>query len=242
MPPKGKPQLTKDEITLLHWWITEGVSFDKPLKDFNQNDAVKTVLNNIKNNTTAQIDEPALDTSIPTTVIEKADNKILDSLKKAGIVVLPVAPNSPYLSANFISLFKVENKDIEKLLPISKQLIWLKLGHSNINDTMMQTIKQLTHLTKLYLNDTQITDGGLANLTALTQLQYLNIVNTSVTTAGLPPLSKLPHLKQLYIYKTLIKPADFPQLSALFPKTLIDTGGYLVPTFASDTSVLKRKK
>lgn len=33
MPPEGKPQLTQDQIQLIHWWILNGGSFDKTARE-----------------------------------------------------------------------------------------------------------------------------------------------------------------------------------------------------------------
>lgn len=35
MPPEGKPQLTQEQIQLIHWWILNGASFDKTVDDIN---------------------------------------------------------------------------------------------------------------------------------------------------------------------------------------------------------------
>jgi hypothetical protein len=237
MPPKGKPQLTNEEIKLLHWWITEGGHFDKKVKDLPKNEAINALMShNFNKNKTAESELQM----IPMQAVEKANQVVLDSLKKWGIAVLPVAPNSNYLSANLVSLMQSSNADVEKLLPLAKQLIWLKLGSIKMDDAALVTVGKLTNLTRLFLNNTDITDAGLQHLSGLTELQYLNLVNTKVTAQGLIPLSKLPKLKQLYVYKTAIKPSDYAQIKSLLPNTVIDTGGYVVPTWASDTSIFKR--
>jgi uncharacterized membrane protein len=44
MPPKGKPQLGEKEILLIHWWLQNGASFNKKVKDLNQPANIKPVL------------------------------------------------------------------------------------------------------------------------------------------------------------------------------------------------------
>ena len=44
MPPKGKKQLSSDEITLLEWWIAEGGHFDKKIHELKKSDKIKTIL------------------------------------------------------------------------------------------------------------------------------------------------------------------------------------------------------
>src|SRR5215472_7903632 len=42
MPPKEKPQLTQQEIALIHWWIAAGAPFDKKAKELDQTDSIKS--------------------------------------------------------------------------------------------------------------------------------------------------------------------------------------------------------
>lgn len=44
MPPKQKPQLNDQQITLLHWWIANGADFNKIVKECNQPEKIKPVL------------------------------------------------------------------------------------------------------------------------------------------------------------------------------------------------------
>jgi hypothetical protein len=48
-------------------------------------------------------------------------------------------------------------------------------------------------------------------------------------------LAKLQQLKTLYLYQTEVNSTGWLSLKKAFPHTLIDTGGYAVPTLASDT-------
>ena len=55
-------------------------------------------------------------------------------------------------------------------------------------------------------------------------------------------LKTLPRLRQLYLYQTNINKNDFAAIKNVFAKTYIDSGGYVVPTFATDTTEVKEKK
>jgi hypothetical protein len=72
----------------------------------------------------------------------------------------------------------------------------------------------------------------------LTRLRYLNLVGTNVTADGIKKLNTLKELKAIYLYQTNIDKSKWPQLKKSFPKTLLDSGGYIVPLLVSDT--LKR--
>jgi hypothetical protein len=73
------------------------------------------------------------------------------------------------------------------------------------------------------------------------KLQRLNLSGTAVTAQGLAHLREIPALQQLFLFQAQVKSSDWATLKSYFPKTQIDTGGYAVPTLATDTTVLKKK-
>ena len=233
MPPKEKPQLKDNEIALLHWWIATGATFDKKTKELEQPEKIKPVL------LALQKEVKKIPPDVPQTLVEKADEKAIQKLKERGIIVLPVAQNSNYLKANFVTVDSVTKNDIQLLLPIKKQLIWLKLSGEDIPDSLLATIAQLSDLTRLQLDNTPVTDKGLASLQPLVNLQYLNLVGTKVTAQGVIQLKDLPRLQALYLYKTFITSSDWPVLKNNFPKVTLDTGGYQVPFLETDTMIVK---
>ncbi len=184
-------------------------------------------------------EEHKLPANVPLAPVEKADDKAVQKLKDKGVIVLPVAQNSNYLSANFVTATNVTDKDFALLLPLKKQLVWLKCGDTKIGDSALSFIAQCSNITFLQLDNTLITDKGLQKLSPLKQLQSLNIVGTNITVEGLKTLKNLNLLQSIYVYQTKIYKADFAQLQKDFPKVMIDSGGYNVPLFPDDTVVLK---
>lgn len=235
MPPKEKPQLTENEIALLHWWIASGASFDKKVKELEQSAAVKPKLLALQN-TSAEKKSPS---GIPAEPVSRADDSALKRIKDLGVVILPVSQNSHYLSANFITAAGARNKDLQLLLPVKKQLVWLKLGIPAINDSALTFIAQCSNITRLQLDHTNITDAGLLQLKALKQLQYLNLVGTKISAEGLLQLKGLDKLQSIYCYQSAIRKEDWTKLQQAFPGTIIDSGGYQVPLLSTDTMVMK---
>ena len=235
MPPKAKPQLNELEITLIHWWIANNNSFDKKVKDLLQSDKIKTALLNLQ---TASAAKP-LQPSIPPNEVEKASGSAIKALQEAGVIVLPVAVNSNYLQANFVSIKKVDNKTISLLAPIRKQLVWLKLANASLSNESISIISSCTNLTRLSLEYSNITDSRLAVLTNLTGLQYLNLVGTPVTLMGVIQLKSLPHLTTIYLAQTAVEKKEWPALQRAFPQAILDSGGYQVNSLTSDTTLVK---
>jgi uncharacterized membrane protein len=238
MPPKEKSQPTENQIALLDWWISQGAGFAKKVRDVSQPDKIVPILFALQKTTVTE--KEAMD--IPVAKVEEADLAVVEKMKAGGIVVLPVAQNSHYLQANFVTDTVISAEDLQLLSALKKQLIWLKLGYTNINDANMATIGQLANLTRLSLEHTPITDKGLIPVRSLKHLQYLNLVGTAVTMQGVLQLKNLQSLQSLYLYQTKIDRRNWTSVQKAFPKTNIDSGGYSVPLFTTDTTLIKVKK
>jgi hypothetical protein len=239
MPPRQKPQLSEQETAAIHWWIDQGASFTKKIKELKQPGTLKPYLLSLQSDHAA--DKKAA-SGIPATAVEKADEKAMQLLRDKGVTIIPVAQNSNYLMADFVSGINITDKDIALLLPLKKQLVWLKLSNTNITDTALSVISQCTNLYLLQLNNTKISDKGLAAIKKLDNLQSLSLVGTKVTVQGILQLQSLKSLQSVYLYQTGINSTDWPQLKKAFPKTALDTGGYSVPLLTTDTTIVKPPK
>ena len=76
------------------------------------------------------------------------------------------------------------------------------------------------------------------HLLNLSDLQYLNLAGTKITANGVERLKGLKNLRQLYLYQTSISGAELTGLKGLFPKTTINTGGYLLEKLESDSTLV----
>ena len=236
MPPLEQPQLTKTELDLIHWWVSSGADFNKKVADLAQSEKIKPVLLSLQSE---EKTEAAFISDIPEKTVGQADAKIVQELLVRGIAVIPVALNSNYLSVNFVALDSITAKDLQLLEQLSKQVIWLKIGDSNMDDNKLKSILKLSSLSRLSIERTKVSDAGIALLNSLPKLTYLNLVGTAVTAKGLNQLKSLKELRQIFLYQTAISEAEFSQLSKLFPKAVIDTGGYKLQFLESDTVELK---
>jgi len=238
MPPKEKPQPTEQEIALIHWWIKSGALFDKKVKQLDQPEEIKPALLALQNVQEKKIIVP----DIPVKPVVKANDDVIKKLKDLGAVIDPVSQTTNYLSANFVTVTNPGDKEIPMLLPLKEQLIELKLGGASITDSALLVISQFKNLMRLQLDHTKITDKGLANLRALEDLRYLNLVGTAVTEKGIMQLKDLKNLRSIYLYQTGVKKSEWKDLKKVFPKTLIDSGGYTVPFLPTDTTEVKPPK
>jgi uncharacterized membrane protein/mono/diheme cytochrome c family protein len=235
MPPKEKSQLSTQEISLLHWWVNSGAHFNKKVKELPQTEKIKPVLLALQAGSSDNKESIA---DVPKEPVVKADESIISRLKRAGVIVIPVAQNSNYLSVNFVAVTGAVDSLLPLLQQLSKQIVWLKLDHATVNDAAMDIIAKLTALTRLQLSNTSITDNGLPKLKSLQQLQSLNLTGTNVTAKAVVQLKDLKNLKHLYLYQTGVAAADWFLLHQSFPAAQLDSGKYVVPTYVSDTTLV----
>ena len=232
MPPKEKHPLKESEIAILRWWVAQGSDFSRKVKELPQPPRIASYLLALQDGNSAMAGSAAL---VPDSPVAAASEKDIELLRAKKVEIIPVSQGSHYLSANFINAVHFTNRDLELLLPLKKQLVWLKLGGQPVGDSGLVYIGQCQALTVLHLNNTRINDSGLLNLKNLYRLRILNLVGTSVTAKGVSSLSGLRNLQSLYLYKTGTTPGDWGSLQKSFPKTLLDSGGYSVPFNPWDT-------
>lgn len=234
MPPKEKKPMSKNDIAIIRWWVEGGADFSKKVKDFSRTPKMDAMLLKYQaGQETKDISDELI--LVPATPVDAADPKDIAPLEAKKVQVIPVAANSQYLSANFINAVDITDKDLAMLLPIKKQLIWLKLGHQPVGDSAMIYVGQCSALTELQLNNTAITDIGLRALKDLHNLRVLNLVGTKVTPEGLISIKNLQQLNAVFLYKTKFTVSDWQLMQKNFPKTTLDSGGYSVPFAAWDT-------
>jgi hypothetical protein len=179
---------------------------------------------------------------IPADFIEAADPLVLENLRKQGFILLPVGNKSNYLSVNSLNVVGLSDSLCQALSPLKNHIVWLKLGDKPITDATLQLVAQMKNLSRLHLERTNITDLGLQYLQSLSRLYLLNLTGTAVTNNGVAQLASLSQLKQVYLFNTKVTKIDWQVIKNSFPNTLLDTGGYVVPTWMSDTVLLKDPK
>ena len=233
MPPKNKAQLTRQQISVLQWWVNTGADFNKKVSDLKQDGSIKPTLLALESGIAAPETEV---TEIPEEPVIAADSIILKKLSAQGVIVMPVSRNSNYLSVSFVTVSNKADTLVSALEPLKKQLVSLKLDDSNVSDSTLTAISNFSNLRRLQLSNTEISDKGLMKLKKLKDLGSLNLMGTKVTAKGIVELKELKSLKYLYLYQTAVTPQERDQLKQSFPETAIDFGDYTVPTLVTDTT------
>jgi uncharacterized membrane protein/mono/diheme cytochrome c family protein len=239
MPPKQRSQPTKAEIELLSWWVASGADYHKKTAELDQPEKIKPYLISLQTGNTASNDIGL--SAVPDEKVDKAPDEAIMKLRDLNVAVNPVSQNSNYLTISFVAVDSVTAQHTQLLQQLGKQVAWLKLGNTKINDSVMRVVGKLSSLTKLFLNNSNVTDRSLVHLNTLSKLQYLNLSSTAVTVTGINSLTNLKSLRQLYVYKTGAGADLLGNLKKHFPSALIDTGGYAVQFLPTDTMIVKEK-
>jgi hypothetical protein len=224
MPPKGKPQLTPQEIGLLTAWINAGADPQKTVGALAANDPLKTLLQ--KDNTAP--------TSATEYDFDAADAKTIEKLNNPFRSVFAVAHNSPALHADFFVRQAYKPEQLGELSAIKSQLVSLNLTNMPVKDEDLKTIAQFENLEKLILNNTDITGQNLTALQSLSALRSLSLSGTKVTKEQLSFVNKMPQLKEIFIWNTAISEADIALLQKQCPKV-----GFQLGYVAKASEILK---
>lgn len=214
MPPKGKAQLTPQEIGVLTAWVQSGADVKKPLKALTANDPIKAFLDKgerTTENATVYTFDPASESTL-----EKVNNPFR--------TVFPIAHNSPALQADFFVRQAYKPEQLGELSDIKKQLVVLNLSNMPIKDEDLATIAQFENLEKLNLNNSDITGKTLSKLGSLSKLQSLSLSGTKVTAAALKSLGTMPHLTEVFVWNTPVLEKELTELKKQHPKTRFELG------------------
>jgi len=192
MPPKGKPQLTEDEIALLTWWIDAGALPEAKMIDLPPSPAIEDWFA-VRFPASR---EPAMDWN---TVLDTAAT--LEA--KLGVIIRQSATDRRGLQVNArLASPALGDAQLAELTGIAFAIESLDLGETAVTDAGMAHLETMRNLRRLHLDRTQITDTGLQHLRRLSRLEVINLHTTSVSDAGLTHLAGLRRLKVLHVWQT----------------------------------------
>lgn len=174
MPPKEKGQLSKHQISLIRWWIIKGADFEKKVIELEPDQTIQPALASL--GTVAK--DVDVDPELPP--VKAGDTSIISALRRSGVIIVPIAQGSNYLSANLINCPRISDTVLRGLNGLSEQLVWLKAEGSLVNDEIIKQIVACRKLRRLSLANATITAASLRPLQQLSSLEYLNLFGTSI--------------------------------------------------------------
>ena len=214
MPSEGKRPLTDNEVKLIEWWINVGAPPDGYFTQLKPEKEVIAMAENFFG-----LDR---ENQLYGRAVEPPNKAVVDSLRRRGFVLNRLMRDNFFMGANFsLSERNLALSDVELLVQLKEQIIWLDLSNSNVNDKHLDKIGQLENLVRLDLSGNAITDAGLHHLVELKNLESLNLFDTNVSDGVLPLIPKMKALQKIYLWQTKTSPEGISMLKKENPDVKI---------------------
>lgn len=213
MPPAGKPQLTEEEISILHHWIKSGAGFKGMVKELPEEDTLRMLA--------AVRLQPDAD-DVPQ--LPPADEALVAKLSNNYRVVYPVALHAAPLVANWYNRDKFDIASVKELLPVKAQLTEMHLQKMPVSDADLALIAQFAELRVLNLAFTQISGKTLGELAKLPHLQSLSLAGTPVKPEHLMALRSAPALQKIFVWNSGVSAAEMPKTQQSFAQAKLING------------------
>lgn len=224
MPPQGKPQLTAEELKVLHFWIKKGADFGAKVSAFLPNDTLDAWVKSI----------PTAAAALPK--ISAASPKTIEGLKSNFCNIRPIAQGSPYLEVVVFNHQDYQAEVFKKLQKISKNIYRLEASGAPVTDKELKSITGLSNLRELGLGKTKITGKNLTQLRELKHLQILKLHGNQLKAKDIEPLLGSSSIQALYLWGNPLPEKDLQKLRKKASKMQLDIGT------PPDTTVLQLNK
>jgi len=220
MPPKGKTQLTPEQIALLEWWIEEGAPFDKKVAEVTIASDIDAILQTL-------VDPNANKSEVEILLAEGTtppDGEKLKAFKSKGVMIKTLSNNSNWLQVTIDKNLPVSELLSELSIAFPEQVTWLDLKETPITDAALAPISSFKNLTRLRLEKTGISDEAMEHLKGLKYLEFLNIYGSKVGDQGIQKLSELRNLRRLYAWESEVTASGAKKLEEKMQQLDVNLG------------------
>ena len=219
MPPKGKPQISPEELTILSWWVEHGGSAEAIVSNVPKSPEITEALD--------RIIEKSAEVKEEIQTVSAGDPKVISSLEQRGFIVLPISTTQNWLSINALNVEQLSDEDWDLLGKLSPQVVSLKASGVSLSPKSLEIISQLTELQELSIDHSNIQDDDLAKLKDLHKLLSLNITATSISDQGIKAILSLENLEKVFVFQTEVSPAFSDSINDS-GRLFIERGGYML--------------
>jgi uncharacterized membrane protein len=216
MPPSGKPQLTNEELLILHAWVSRGASATIKFGSLKRDDSLLQTVSQLASSGTDSKTEKKYD-------FKAASNTTIEQLNNPFRSILPLAANSPALSVRFFLKENFTLSLLQECAPLSDQIVELNLTGMPCGDEIFDLIKEYDHLEKLYLNNTSVTGKSLSKLLANKHLELVSLTGTQVSKSSLLEL-KGSSIKKVFLWNSNVSATDISFLQQQLPSVTFELG------------------
>jgi len=225
MPPKGKRQLMRAEIAVIHRWVEAGAPFG-PVP---ASDTVVVGREPLSEDADAgeAVAGEGMEVSVPPPppVLPKPDTGVVEALRRRGAIVQEVMTGSHGLYVSLIHAAAVDDSLMHLVGRLSEQTLELRAGGMDLTDPRFLSLPAFPHLRRLDLSRTRVTDGGLLRMERFPELEVLNLYGTGVGDGIAETLRPCGRLRRLYLWRTAVTETGLRRLRMVHPAVQADGVG-----------------
>jgi uncharacterized membrane protein len=215
MPPKGKAQLTAEEIAVLSLWIKSNADLKRKVIELPQGDSLRILSTRLLGPSEPM--EEAFE-------FAAADAGIISKLNNNYRAVYTIAKNSPALAVNVYNRSRFKPETLKELNEIKNQIVALNLNNLPVKDEDLKIIGGFENLRRLNLNFTEVTGSGLKYLRDLKQLRAVSLSGTRINYNAVKQLTDMASLRELALWNTNLTEAETSQLQKLNKNIVVIKG------------------
>ncbi|AWW29215.1 cytochrome C [Echinicola strongylocentroti] len=188
MPPKGKAQLTSEELEILRLWVKGGADFEQKVVDKGEEDPLYE-LASLQLKKENPYDFP------------EADAKDIAALNNHYRLVAPLFPGAAALEVAYFGAGAFDPASLKELATISQQVVSINLNQMPLENVPLTWLKDFEHLEDLKLNFTGVTAEQLEGL-ALPSLKRLSLAGNSLDPKMFEVIDSFPSLELVNLWNT----------------------------------------
>ncbi|MBB2147589.1 c-type cytochrome domain-containing protein [Pedobacter gandavensis] len=215
MPPKGKNQLTVEEMAVLKLWIKGNAEVKKKVIDLPAQDSLRIVAATFLGGSGAA--ETKYD-------FAGADGETIKKLNNNYRIVYSLSKESPALAVNIYNKSVYKPEALKELEAVKKQIVSLEMKGLPVRDEELKTIAGFENLNALNLNFTNIKGAGLKDLLVLANLKSLSLSGTKVTYSSIKPIMRMKSLEKLTLWNTGLSDEELQKLQSENRNIMVVTG------------------
>jgi len=225
MPPKGKTDITADELTVVKWWIDNGADATRKLSEFEVPAEVRQALAGLGAAMDVRDETAGYGGSVsdaPTPELVSAVAALAKEFPGAVAFESQVSSGVTFTAVSMRGTF--DDEVFAKLGPILPHLVTADFSATGITDESVAMLKSSVRLRQLRLAETSVTDASVEIVKQLPALESLNLYGTAVTDSGAAQLKQMGTLKNLYLWQTKVTPSMVEELRKAMPGCAIVVG------------------
>ncbi len=220
MPPNGKKQLSKEELSILTKWMQLGGNLNKALRDLSKEDSLYILA--------SKYIAPHFEK-----IKEQPD---LTKFNSNYVSVQYEYHGASTIHVNFFQGAFYKTAFLQNLAPLQSAIVNINMQSIPLHKEDLAILASFENLEKLNLNYTELKMQDLMAISGLQKLKSLSIAGMPIDATVLTSFLQKTKLKQIQLWANGVKPKDLDPVRNKFPGIQITVGDNL------EDSVMKLNK